>query len=73
LAAIVVLSGSRRRAWARLLSLLAVSCLITIVGCGGSSNSGGGDPGTPPGSSTVTVTATSGTLTHTATITLNVQ
>ena len=74
LSAIFILSGgSRRRAWGRLLSLLAVSCLITIASCGGSSNSGGGDPGTPPGSSTVTVTATSGTLTHTATITLNVQ
>jgi subtilase family serine protease len=73
LAAIFVLSGSRRRAWGRLLSLLAVSCLITIVSCGGSSNSGGGDPGTPTGSSAVTVTATSGALSHTATITLNVQ
>jgi len=74
LAAIFMLSGgSRRREWGRLFSLLAVSCLITIASCGGSSKSGGGDAGTPPGSSTVTVTASSGTLTHTATITLNIQ
>jgi hypothetical protein len=69
-------SGSRRRRGRRLLSLMAVTCLITIASCGGGgggSGSGNKDPGTPPGSSTVTVTATSGTLTHTATITLTIQ
>jgi hypothetical protein len=69
-------SGSRRRAWRRLLSLMAVTCLITIASCGGgggSSSSGNTDPGTPAGSSTVTVTATSGTLTHTIMFTLTVQ
>lgn len=67
-------SGSRRRAWRRLLSLMAVTCLITIASCGGGGGgSGNMDPGTPAGSSTVTVTATSGTLTHTATFTLTIQ
>lgn len=77
LAGIVLLgNGSRRRAWRRLLALIAVSCLVTIVSCGGGGgNSSGGntDPGTPAGSSTVTVTAINGTLTHTATFTLTVQ
>jgi Pro-kumamolisin, activation domain/Bacterial Ig-like domain (group 3) len=69
-------NGSRRRAWKRLLSLIAVSCLVAIVSCGGGdSHSSGGntDPGTPAGSSTVTVTAINGSLTHTATFTLTVQ
>ncbi len=67
-------SGSRRRAWKRLLSLMAIACLITIASCGGGGGGGGNmDPGTPAGSSTVTVTATSGALTHTATLTLTIQ
>ncbi len=69
-------SGSRRRAWRRLLSLIAVSCLITIASCGGgggSSSGGNTDPGTPAGSSMVTVTASNGTLTHMAAITLTIQ
>jgi Bacterial Ig-like domain (group 3) len=69
--------GAKRRSWSRLLSLMAVTCLIMIASCGGgnSGGSGGGnvDQGTPVGSSTVTVTATSGTLTHTATLTLTIQ
>jgi hypothetical protein len=68
---------SRRRNWSCLLSLIAASCLITIVSCGGGSSGGGGggnkDPGTPAGTSTVTVTATSGTLTHTTALTLTIQ
>jgi hypothetical protein len=69
-------SGSRRRAWSRLLSLMAVACLIMIASCGGGGGGSGSankDSGTPAGSSMVTVTATSGTLTHTATITLTIQ
>src|SRR4029077_3882335 len=68
--------GSRRRAWRRLLSLIAVACLITIASCGGGGGGGGGenmDPGTPAGSSTVTVTVSSGTLTHSATLALTIQ
>jgi subtilase family serine protease len=61
---------------ARLLGLLAVIALSTLwmPACGG----GGGsstqsNPGTPAGTSTVTVTATAGTLVHTAAVTLTIQ
>ncbi|HEX3354739.1 MAG TPA: Ig-like domain repeat protein [Terriglobales bacterium] len=78
LAAIFLLGGgSKRRTWNRFLALIAVACLINIVSCGGASSSSGGsgDPGTPAGSSTVTITAatTAGSPSHTATLTLNVQ
>ena len=79
LAGVFLLGGtSRRRAWSRLLSLMAFAFLISIAGCGGGSSSGGGgggntDPGTPVGTSTIVVTATSGTISHTTTFTLNVQ
>jgi len=81
LAGVFLLGGaSRRRAWSRLLSLMALAFLVSIAGCGGGGSSGGGgntDPGTPVGASTVTVTATAtatgGTITHTTTFTLNVQ
>ncbi len=76
LAGVLLLGGaSRRRTRSRLFSLIAFAFLITIGGCGGGGSGGGGnnDPGTPVGSSMVTVTATSGTITHTTTVTLNVQ
>jgi hypothetical protein len=82
LAGVLLLGGGSKRRWlGRLLSVLAFAFLITIGGCGGggSSSSGGGggggnhDPGTPVGISTVTVTATGGSVTHTVTFTLNVQ
>jgi hypothetical protein len=63
------LPGKRRR-WSMLLGLLAIAFLLTAVGCGSSHST---IPGTPPGASTVTVTGTSGTLTHSTTFTLNVQ
>jgi len=58
------------------LTLIAFALLITIAGCGGGSGGGGHnnlDPGTPAGSSVVTVTATTGSITHSATFTLTVQ
>lgn len=69
----------KRRRLGTLLSLALCAFLLTTVSCGGSSNNsnnnggGGGDPGTPIGQQTVTVTATSGTLTHTTSFTVNVQ
>ena len=60
----------------KILTLIAVALLIMIMGCGGGGGGGGGhsrDPGTPAGSSVVTVTATSGSITHSATFTLTVQ
>jgi len=74
--------GSRQR-WHRgtlfLILLLALS--LSGLSCGGGSNNGGGggggggtgDPGTPTGSFVVTVTGTSGTVSHTTTFTLIVQ
>ena len=53
---------------------VAMSALLAVVlGCGGGGGGGGGDPGTPQGSYNVTVTASSGSLTHTASFTLKIQ
>jgi hypothetical protein len=53
--------------------LLATSC---ISGCGGAGTGfplGGGNPGTPAGTYTVTVVGTSGSVQRTTTVTLVVQ
>jgi hypothetical protein len=56
------------------LACLMLSGLIFLAACGGgSSSSGGGQPGTPAGTYTVTVSATSGSLTHTIPVTLAVH
>ena len=74
----VVLLGvpPKRRRLGAMLSLAVCAFVLTSVSCGGSNNGGGGgvgDPGTPPGSSIVTVTATTATgLSHPVTFTLNV-
>ena len=70
--------GSRKKKlWGLLLAGLMFSGIIFLVACGGSSSSGGGGgtghPGTPAGSYNVTVTGTSGSLTHTATVSVTVQ
>ncbi len=57
----------RRRAWQRMLSLMLFFIAVGVVGCGGSS---GGSHG---GSYNVTVTATSGTLSQTSTVSVTVQ
>ena len=65
---------ARRRKWLSILGLLAFFVSIAATGCGGSSGGGGTqNPGTTTGDYQVTVTATSGSLTTTATITLVVQ
>ena len=48
-------------------------CLFAAVGCGGGKSSTTGAAGTPAGTSMITVTATSGTLSHSTTITLTVN
>ncbi|HET7441030.1 MAG TPA: Ig-like domain-containing protein, partial [Terriglobales bacterium] len=73
---ILVGVSGKRRLWSRLAALVVFGFLLAIVGCGGG---GGGsnssqphtDPGTPTGSFPVTVTATSGTLSHSVGFTLN--
>lgn len=67
----------RRRVWRNLFGLMVVAVLLAGIGCGGrsssSSSSSAATPGTPIGASTVVVTATSGSLSHTTSFTLNVQ
>jgi hypothetical protein len=68
----------RRRAWLTMLSALVLSIAVGAIGCGGGSNGGsgggGGNAGTTPGTYTVTVTGTSGSVTGTVgTITLTVE
>ena len=84
-ATVVPLARARQRRKGRslLLSLLFLLSLITLglVGCGGGgTNSGGGGggggggaAGTPAGTYNITVTANSGSLTHTTTLMLVVQ
>jgi hypothetical protein len=66
-----LLAVSRRRRFASLRLLEAVTLLVIsaglVVGCGSST------PGTPPGTSNVTITATSGSIMQTSTVALTVQ
>lgn len=75
--AAVVLFGVplRRRNRGKLLGWITLGLLVTGLGCGGGGGSGGGTmiPGTPTGTYTVKVSGTSGSLTHTSTITLTVH
>jgi subtilase family serine protease len=77
---LVIPVGNRKRTLrgVRLLSLAALLALSTLwmPACGGGGSSGTSNPGTPAGTSSVTVTATTGgtsALTHTTTVTLTVQ
>jgi hypothetical protein len=79
-AGIFLLGGSKkRRRWTGLLSFIIFGLFLTLPACGGGSGSSGGhgsgqiDPGTPTGSSIVTITATGGSVTHTTTFILVVQ
>ena len=66
----------KRRRLKLTLGLTSICLMAAIaVGCGGGSSSGGGtttDPGTPAGTYSVTVTATSGAITQTATVSVTV-
>jgi trimeric autotransporter adhesin len=64
---------ARRRNWLSMLGLLVFFFSMAAIGCGGSSHSGGGNPGTTPGTYTVTVTGTAGSMTIPTTVTLTVN
>ncbi len=71
--AVLLLGAPRRRVGVAML-LLVLGLIVMLPACGGGGGSGTHtDPGTPVGQTTVSVTATSGTLSHTATFVLNVQ
>ena len=66
-------SSKRLRRLTFILILLAgIGGVATLTGCGGGS-SGGGGGGSQPQTYNITVTATSGTLSHTTIVTLTVQ
>ncbi|MBI3474237.1 MAG: IPT/TIG domain-containing protein [Acidobacteria bacterium] len=66
-------SKRRRKALAMLGTMIAVPVLLAIVSCGGGGSSHTTTPGTPPGSYTITMKATSSPTTHSATFKLNVN
>jgi subtilase family serine protease len=70
--------GVRRKGSSLLLLLLVLASLLTVVGCGGGGGGGSStntytDPGTPAGTYTLTLTAKSGTATHTMNASVTVQ
>ena len=73
--------GRSRARWARLLAVCVVACLLGMGGCGSGrlipasavTVTGAGGPGTPTGSDTLTVSATSAGLTRSVSLTLVVQ
>jgi hypothetical protein len=72
LATVLLCSLSRRR-----ISVLAratvVMTMVWLAACGGTSGNGSASQGTPAGSYTTTITASSGTLSHRTTLTVVVQ
>jgi subtilase family serine protease len=84
LACVLLFLAPRRRRWGALLAVLISVAALTAIGCGGTSTSttggsgtggGGGGTGTTnaqPGTYVFTVTAVSGTVVHSAQVTVNV-
>lgn len=76
-AGIFLLASPKRRRAGMFLGLMMLAFLPMLPACGGGGGNGGNqqkqDPGTPAGTSTVTVTATAGSLTESGTFILTVQ
>ncbi|WP_263351972.1 Ig-like domain repeat protein [Acidicapsa acidisoli] len=68
---------ARRRSWLSMLGLLAFFVSIAAIGCGGGGSGGGGggggNSGTTPGTYTVTVTGTAGSVAPMTSVTLTVN
>jgi uncharacterized protein (TIGR03118 family) len=76
LAGLLLFGVARRRRFLAMLSVVLLGLVVGagVVGCGGSSGSGGGNPvSTPTGTSQVTITATSGSISQSTMISLTVQ
>ncbi len=80
LACMLLLTLPRRRRWAGLLAVVLSAAVLTAVGCGGNTSTTGGTPSTGTGTTTnaksgtytFTITAVSGTLVHSAQVTVKV-
>jgi hypothetical protein len=83
LACMLLLTVPRRRRWAGLLAVILSLAVFTAVGCGGNTSTTGGSSGGGTGTGgttnaqrgtyTFTITAVSGTLVHSAQVTVTVQ
>jgi hypothetical protein len=71
----MVILGGRRKTSKKSIALGAFSLMIVLmtIGCGGGGSSLHTVPGTPPGTSTVTVTGSTAAFTHSTTFTLIVR
>ena len=76
-AALVFVRPRRRNLKSRLLLIFAAGVLAAMIACGGGGSNGGGGGGrgvpTPPGTYSLTLTATSANVTHTLPLTLVVK
>ena len=70
---VLMKTRSDRRRLALGLSFGVLVLGLALAGCGGGGGAGRGNVGTPPGASTITITGSSGSFTHSTTVTLVVQ
>jgi hypothetical protein len=71
-----LLRRKNRAAWLRLMAIgvFAIIAMQSLTGCGGGKNNSSSTGSvTPAGQSTVTITATAGSVTHTTTLSLTVN